>query len=111
MVRNGEFGIADVRRVVRKRWWIIPACAVSCGALSLLVSIQLPKKYTSQTLVLVAKPSVPTEYVRPVVTEDLNQRLASMKQQIMSRTRLEPVIEKFDIYHEDRSRVHMEDLI
>src|SRR5713226_3143432 len=111
MVRNGEIGIEDIKRVVRKRWWIVPVCAISCGALSLLVATQLPKKYMSQTLVLVAKPTVPTEYVRPVVTEDLNQRLASMKQQIMSRTRLEPVIEKFDIYHEDRSRVHMEDLI
>jgi polysaccharide chain length determinant protein (PEP-CTERM system associated) len=111
MVRNGEIGAEDIKRVVRKRWWIIPACAVSCGALSLLVATQLPKKYTSQTLVLVAKPTVPTEYVRPVVTEDLNQRLASMKQQILSRTRLEPVLEKFDLYHEDRSKVHMEDLL
>ena len=111
MVRNGEIGIEDIKRVVRKRWRMVPACAVTCGALSLVVATQLPKKYTSQTLVLVAKPTVPTEYVRPVVTEDLNQRLASMKQQILSRTRLEPVLEKFDIYREDRDKVHMEDLI
>ncbi len=111
MVRNGEIGIEDIKRVVRKRWWIVPVCAISCGALSLLVATQLPKKYMSQTLVLVAKPTVPTEYVRPVVTEDLNQRLASMKQQILSRTRLEPVLEKFDIYHEDRKKVSVEDLI
>ena len=111
MVRNGEVGIEDIKRVVRKHWWIVPACALGCGALSLLVATQLPKKYTSQTLVLVAKPTVPTEYVRPVVTEDLNQRLASMKQQILSRTRLEPVLEKFDLYHEDQNKVHREDLL
>jgi polysaccharide chain length determinant protein (PEP-CTERM system associated) len=111
MVRNGEVSIEDIKRVVRKHWWIVPACALGCGALSLLVATQLPKKYTSQTLVLVAKPTVPTEYVRPVVTEDLNQRLASMKQQILSRTRLEPVLEKFDLYHEDQNKVHREDLL
>jgi polysaccharide chain length determinant protein (PEP-CTERM system associated) len=111
MVRNGEISIEDIKRVVRKHWWIVPACALGCGALSLLVATQLPKKYTSQTLVLVAKPTVPTEYVRPVVTEDLNQRLASMKQQILSRTRLEPVLEKFDLYHEDQNKVHREDLL
>src|SRR5229473_6429048 len=110
MVRNGEIGIEDIKRVVRKRWWIVPACALSCGALSLLVATQLPKKYTSQTLVLVAKPTVPEDYVRPVVTEDLNQRLASMKQQILSRTRLEPVLDKFDIYSEDRKTVQLENL-
>jgi len=77
----------------------------------MLAALQLPKKYTSQTLVLVAKPTVPTEYVKPVVTEDLNQRLASMKEQILSRTRLEPVIDKLNLYSEDRDKVHMEDLI
>lgn len=111
MVRDGEFTVADVKRVLRKHWWIIPACAVGCAALSVSVATQLPKKYMSQTLVLVAKPTVPTEYVKPVVTEDLNQRLASMKEQILSRTRLEPVIEKLDLYHVDRGRLHMEDLI
>jgi polysaccharide chain length determinant protein (PEP-CTERM system associated) len=73
--------------------------------------MHLPKKYMSQTVVLVAKPTVPTEYMKPVVTEDLNQRLASMKEQILSRTRLEPVIEKHDLYHADRGRLQMEDLI
>src|SRR5216683_8063005 len=111
MVRNGEIGLEDVKRVVRKRWWLVPASAVGCCALGTLLATQLPKKFTSQTLVLVAKPTVPTDIVKPVVTEDLNQRLASMKQQILSRTRLEPVLDKFDIYREDRKRVHLEDLI
>lgn len=111
MVRDGEFTVADVRRVLGEHWWIIPLCAVGCAALSASVATQLPKKYMSQTVVLVAKPTVPTEYVKPVVTEDLNQRLASMKEQILSRTRLEPVIEKHDLYHADRRRLQMEDLI
>lgn len=111
MVRNGEFGIDDVRRVIQRYWWIIPICIVVCGALGLSAAALLPKKYTSQTLVLVAKPTVPTEYVKPVVTEDLNRRLASMKEQILSRSRLEPVIEKLDLYHKDRNQVHMEELV
>ncbi len=92
MVRNGEFSTADVKRVLRKHWWILPACALGCGTLSILVATQLPKLYTSRTLVLVARPAVPEDYVKPVVTEDLTQRLASMKEQILSRTRLEPVV-------------------
>jgi len=111
MVQNGEIGIEDIKRVVRKNWWIVLVSALTFGGLSILVATQLPKKYTSQTLVLVAKPTVPEEYVRPVATEDLDQRLASMKQQILSRTRLEPVVEKFDIYRQDRAKVHMEDLV
>jgi polysaccharide chain length determinant protein (PEP-CTERM system associated) len=111
MVRNGEIGIEDIKRVVRKRWWVVPACAIGCGGLALVVAMQLPKKYTSQTLVLVARPTVSEKYVDPISTQDPNQRLASMKQQILSRTRLEPVLEKFDLYHEDRKKVHAEDLL
>jgi polysaccharide chain length determinant protein (PEP-CTERM system associated) len=59
----------------------------------------------------VARPTVPTESGKPVVTEDLNQRLAAMKEQILSRTRLEPVIEKHDLYHPDRAKLPREDLI
>lgn len=111
MVRNGEFTVADLKRVLRKYWWILPACALGFGALSVLVALQLPKQYTSQTLVLVARPAVPEDYVKPVVTEDLSQRLASMKEQILSRTRLEPVIAKFNLYANDRATLHMEDLV
>jgi polysaccharide chain length determinant protein (PEP-CTERM system associated) len=71
----------------------------------------LPKKYTSQTLILVQQPTVPSDIVKPVVTEDLNHRLASMQEQILSRTRLEPIIGKFGLYPEDRGKVHIEDLV
>jgi len=111
MVRNGEFGLDDVKRVTSRYWWIVPLSVLSCGAIAIGVAHLLPKKYTSQTVVLVAKPTVPTEYVKPVVTEDLSRRLASMKEQILSRTRLEPVIEKFDIYSNDRGKAHMEELV
>jgi len=111
MVRNGEFTLADVKRVVRRKWWVIPVCVMVCGALGVLAALKLPKKYTSQTLVLVSKPMVPVEYVKPIETEDLNQRLASMKEQILSRSRLEPVINKFGLYMEDRRKVPMEQLV
>jgi len=71
----------------------------------------MPKQYTSRTLVLVSRPAVPADYVKPVVTEDLSQRLSSMKGEILSRSRLEPVIEKFNLYVNERAKVHMEDLV
>lgn len=111
MVRNGEFTIADVKRVVRKNWWILPVCALGLGVVAVLLALQLPKQYTSQTLVLVARPAVSEEVVKHVVSEDFNQRLAGMKGRILSRSRLEPVIEKFNLYAADRSKVHMEDLV
>src|SRR6266446_6691502 len=111
MIKNGEITITEARRILRRYWWIVPLTVIGCGVLGLLVAITLPKRYTSQTLVLVDQPTVPTEYVRPVVSEELNHRLASMQEQILSRTRLEPIIEKLGLYAQDRGRVHIEDLV
>jgi polysaccharide chain length determinant protein (PEP-CTERM system associated) len=55
-------------------------------------------QYVSQTLILVEQQKVPDEYVKPVLEEDLTARLASMKEQILSRSRLEPIIERFNLY-------------
>ena len=71
----------------------------------------LPKRYTSQTMILVQQPTVPTEYVKPIITGDLNQRLASMQEQILSRTRLLPIIEKFDLYPKDANSEYSDDVI
>jgi polysaccharide chain length determinant protein (PEP-CTERM system associated) len=111
MVRNGEIAPEDAKRVLRRYWWILPIAAVGCGTIAMLLAVVLPKKYTSQTLILVQQPTVPSDIVKPVVTEDLNHRLASMQEQILSRTRLEPIIEKFGLYPELRGKLHIEDLV
>jgi polysaccharide chain length determinant protein (PEP-CTERM system associated) len=111
MVRNGQIAPEDAKRVLRRYWWVLPITIVGCGAIAILLAMVLPKKYTSQTLILVQQPTVPSDIVKPVVTEDLNHRLASMQEQILSRTRLEPIIGKFGLYPEDRGKVHIEDLV
>ena len=111
MAVNGELGVADAKRVLRRYWWIVAMSAVLLGAVGLIAAKILPKRYTSTTMVLVEQPSVPSDYVKPVVTEDLNHRLATMQEQILSRTRLEPIIEKFNLYAADKGQAHIDDLV
>ncbi len=111
MVRDGQIATEDAKRVLRRYWWILTITVMTGGTIAMSVATVLPKKYTSQTLILVQQPSVPSDIVKPVVTEDLNHRLASMQGQILSRTRLEPIIDKFGLYPEVRGKVHIEDLV
>lgn len=111
MVRNGEIGLAEAKRTLWRYWWILPLSTIILGVLGLIVTYVLPKRYTSETMVLVEQPTVGPDYVKPVISEDLSQRLASMKEKILSVTRLQPIIEKFGLYAGDRSRVHIEDLV
>ena len=110
MVRNGEISLADVKRSLRRHWWIPLMTMLLLGLAGIAAVLILPKKYTSTTMVLVEQPTVPVEYVKPVVNDDLNHRLASMKEQVLSRSRLQPIIEKLNLYPEQRGKAHMEEL-
>jgi polysaccharide chain length determinant protein (PEP-CTERM system associated) len=111
MVRGSQMTFADAKRILKRWWWILPITTVFFGATGILASMVLPKKYMSQTMVLVESPTVSSKLVEPVITEDLSHRLSSMQQQILSNSRLQPVIEKFGLYANDRGKEHMEDLV
>jgi polysaccharide chain length determinant protein (PEP-CTERM system associated) len=85
--------------LVRRRWLVgggLFVCWLAIWSLSLL----MPSVYKSETVILIEQQRVPEEYVVSNVTVDLQQRLEGMKQQILSRTRLQHVIEQFGLYKE-----------
>src|SRR6266481_186884 len=106
-----ELTPSDYLAILRRRWLLIVILTVVGGPLAYGISRLLPNRFKSQTLVLVEQPTVPAEFVKPVVSTDINQRLASMKQQILSRTRLEPIIRQFGLYANDVKRRSMEELV
>lgn len=66
----------------------------------------LPPKYQSTTLILVEQPTMPKDYVTPNVTDDLQERMQSITQQILSRTNLLHIIDQYNLYtleHAQRS--------
>lgn len=58
----------------------------------------LPVSYKSGTLILVEQPTMPKDYVVSNVNEDLQERVQSITQQILSRTRLLQIIEQSNLY-------------
>jgi polysaccharide chain length determinant protein (PEP-CTERM system associated) len=111
MILQRELTIHDYVAILRRRWWIIvvPAVVFAIGAYT--VSLFLASRYTSETVVLVEEPAVPESLVKPVISGDANQRLATMQEQILSRTRLQQIIEKFGLYKEEAGSVSMEEMV
>jgi succinoglycan biosynthesis transport protein ExoP len=58
----------------------------------------LPPRYLSSTLILVEQPTMPKDYVTPNVNDDLQERMQSITQQILSRTRLLHIIDQYNLY-------------
>jgi polysaccharide chain length determinant protein (PEP-CTERM system associated) len=99
----------DVVAILRRHFWLVLLLMLSGGVAGIVAARVLPKKYTSRTLVLVQQPEV--QPVTPIATDNVNQRLATMQQQILSNARLEPVIHDLNLYPDDINRVPMEVLL
>ena len=106
-----ELTPADYIAMLRRRWMLILILTIIGPPLAYGISMVLPTRYVSQTLVLVQPPSVSDKVVPQVDTTDVSERLASMRQQVTSRTRLEPIIHQFNLYSSDINRVPMETLV
>jgi polysaccharide chain length determinant protein (PEP-CTERM system associated) len=106
-----ELTPADYIAMVRRRWILILVLTIIGPPLAYGVSRFLPSRYVSQTLVLVQQQSVSKDLVPQVDTTDVSQELASMRQQVTSRTRLEPIIHQFDLFASEVNKVSMEVLV
>lgn len=111
MIGKRELEFADYVSIVRRRFWLILVPALVLPVFAYMVSLKIPNRYTSQTLVLVEEPKVPDSFVKPVVSDQLTQRLTTMSEQILSRTRLQPIIEKYGLYKKERTKSPIEDIL
>jgi polysaccharide chain length determinant protein (PEP-CTERM system associated) len=98
MLGHRTLNVEDYLAVLRRRWYIILIPAILFPIAAYMFSFTIDPQYVSQTLILIEQQQVPTDYVRPVINEDLDSRLASMREQILSRSSLQPIIEKYDLY-------------
>src|SRR5690348_16658340 len=88
--------------IVRRCRWRILLPLFVCWAVIWAGSWLLPTTYESEALILVEQQKVPEQYVVPNVTISLQDRLQSMTQQILSRTRLQTTIDRFHLYSSHR---------
>src|SRR5246127_3417217 len=107
---SGGFDLQHYLGIVRRRHlqFLIP---LFLGwAIVWTASWILPAKYKSGTLILVEQPTMPKDYVAPNVNDDLQERLQSITQQILSRTRLLRIIDQLNLYSE-RGQVTPDDKV
>jgi protein tyrosine kinase modulator len=71
----------------------------------------LPVRYKSATLILVEQPTMPKNYVVPNIVDDLQNRLQSITQQILSRTRLLLIIDKLNLYGGGRRQLTQDEKV
>ncbi|NOY52974.1 MAG: lipopolysaccharide biosynthesis protein [Deltaproteobacteria bacterium] len=111
MEQQNVMDIKDLGRILRKRKWTILIPAVSLFIVIALVAYLLPAIYKSETMILIENQKIPTDYVQSTVTSEVEERLNVINQRLMSRTRLEKIINKFNLYPEYRKDWTREEII
>ena len=101
----------DFLQILRRRIWLLLVPFAIVSAATAVYSRRLPDIFRSDTLILVVPQRGPESYVRSTVTTRIEDRLQSISQQILSRTRLERIIQDFNLYVEQRRTGIMEDIV
>jgi polysaccharide chain length determinant protein (PEP-CTERM system associated) len=111
MIGHRQLTFDDYLAIFRRRKWTLLICVVVCTIAGYFVSLVVPKQYTSQTVILVQQPAVPESYVTDISSGDLKQRLTALQEQILSRSKLEAIINKLGLYSDERGTASMETLV
>jgi polysaccharide chain length determinant protein (PEP-CTERM system associated) len=112
MIGHRQLNMEDYAAIFRRHKRTLFLLVILGPVMGYLLCLVLPKEYTAQTVILVEQPAVPASYVTDISTGDLKQRLTSLQEQILSRSRLEGIINKFGLYPKERSQqMSMEALV
>ena len=111
MLPGKTFRPEDLLALALKHWLMLLVLPVVFGLLAAAASLGIPNKYRSETLILVVPQRIPESYVRSTVTMPIESRLKSISQQLLSRTRLERIIQDFDLYPSQRRKRTMEEVV
>jgi len=104
-------GLDSVLAVWSRRKWLAIAAFMLPLTAGVSVITFLPNIYRSTATVLVDRQQIPETFVRSTVTSALETRLHTISQEILSRSRLEDLINRFGLYADLRKRIPFEDVI
>ena len=110
MLGHRSMNVNDYVQILRRRVWALVVPVVVVPVIAVLIAGALPKRYTATTTVLVGQQRIQQSLIQPVSPDEMNQRLATIQQQIESRPNLQTIIDRYGLFAKDRATVPIEDL-
>ncbi|HEX5833498.1 MAG TPA: Wzz/FepE/Etk N-terminal domain-containing protein [Pyrinomonadaceae bacterium] len=99
-------------KILRRRKWLIILPLIAVATAVGYVVYRLPDVYESSTLIVVKPSTLPTSTIPTVAEDGLTRQLSSITQVVSSRSSLEPLIDKYQLYLRERQRgMAMEEVI
>ena len=108
---DAQLEIQDLKGVIRRRKksFFIPFLLIFLVAGG--VAFLLPSIYRSESTILIEGQQIPEDFIKPTITEYVEERLQVIKQQVMSRSKLLEIINQFNLYSEMRDKRTTEEIV
>ena len=97
--------------ILLRHMWLILIAVLAMPLMAYAFTWTISNRFTSQTLVLVDQKKVPENLVKPAVTGEINDALVNLPEQILSRARLESIIDRFGLFKSEQGRVTKDVLV
>lgn len=103
---------SEYLKILKRRKWLIILPVIAVATAVGYVVYRLPDVYESTTLIVVKPSTLPTSTIPTVAEDGLTRQLSSISQVVSSRSSLEPLIDKYELYLRERQRgVAMEEVV
>jgi len=110
-IDNLDNSWSDYVSILRRRWRLTVAAVMIVSLGTIYVAYTLPPIYESSAAILIEQQGIPTDFVQTTVNAYAEQLLQTIYQRVVAGPKVAELIEKFDLYPEERGLVPEEDLL
>jgi succinoglycan biosynthesis transport protein ExoP len=103
--------LRDVLGIVRRRKWAMSLVALAISLAGVGLAFLLPPSYRSTATILIEEQEIPSDIVRSAITSYADQRIETIKQQVMTRSTLWRIIEQYGLYSSLRENSPTEEVL
>ncbi len=108
---NTTLNITDYLEIALRRKWLIILPILIVMPIAISLCFLLPKIYKATTTILVIPQKVPDAFIKSTVTMNPSDYLNVLSQQILSRTRLEKVINELSLSTDSAEKVPLDNMV
>jgi polysaccharide biosynthesis transport protein len=101
---NQNIEWSDIRNFIRRRRKTFTLVFLILFLSSIIIAFTLPAIYRGETTLFIEEQQIPENFVGVPITTYAEERLNTIRQQIFSNSRLQGIIEKFELYPDIREK-------
>jgi len=110
-LENQTLRLQDIKDILVRRKYSLFIPFLTIFLVAAAVALLLPPIFISSSTILIEEQEIPPEYVQTTVTSYVEKRLQEIKQKIMSTTRLQEIIDEYELYTDWQGRKTREEII